>query len=743
MRLHSLFGMALTVPLMMAACGGDDGDGGGNHAGTGGRGGSGTSATGGSGGSVTTGGSGGSMSTGGSGGGRGGSGGTTAGLGGSSGEAGMPGGAGEPGEAGMAGMSGEAGGNGMTTFRVRIENHSDETSTPTPFSPGVWTVAAGSDTLFTEGTADWGDGLEELAEEGAPETLAGSLSSDDALYGSGVFDELSGSATTGKALPGEAFEFDVTASPDAPNLAFASMFGQSNNVFIGPDGDGIPLFDEQGDPLPERDVTDLVKLWDAGTERNQAPLMGPDQAPREASSGVGPEEATIAPFSDTTRALPTADAIVDVSVSEASGTYTFVVENVSGDRHALVTPISPVFFATHDDTWQLFEDGVAAPAALESLAEDGSPTALVAANSGASGVGTADAVTIRDGGTSAGPAPTGGSFTFSVMPDTGHPRVSFATMVGTTNDAFLALPPAGVALLDDNGDPRPAADVEADVRASLQVWDAGTEANEVPGIGKNQAPRQSATDTGPVDPNPVVRPYGDDTNDLAGAGLGGFAAVTVVNGSAENEFQVTVSDTADTTAFPGKVSPLVWAVHDDTATLFHSGGKASAGLEHLAEDGDPSTFVNELGAMSGVGSSGAVDTAVGASYPGPIAPGQSFSFTVTADATHRFLSLAAMVAPSNDTFMAFDPGGIELIDSIGDARSDSDLAYEITQALRAWDAGTEANQAGAAGPDQIGAQAAPNTGAAEGNGHVRVLADPVWTYPSGPRLFNVTVKPMQ
>jgi hypothetical protein len=47
--------------------------------------------------------------------------------------------------------------------------------------------------------------------------------------------------------------------------------------------------------------------------------------------------------------------------------------------------------------------------------------------------------------------------------------------------------------------------VSGDVSSQIDLWDAGTEANEEPGIGSNQAPRQPAPNTGPADPNNLVR----------------------------------------------------------------------------------------------------------------------------------------------------------------------------------------------------------------------------------------------
>jgi hypothetical protein len=144
---------------------------------------------------------------------------------------------------------------------------------------------------------------------------------------------------------------------------------------------------------------------------------------------------------------------------------------------------------------------------------------------------------------------------------------------------------------------------------------------------------------------------------------------------------------------------------------------------------------------NGVGSSGTVTTAMGASMPGPLEPGQRFMFTVTVDAAHRFFSLAAMLAPTNDTFLAFDPGGIALLDASGTPRSNTALAADVQTHLYAWDAGTEANQSGAGGPDQVGLQAAPNTGANEGSATVRTLDDPVWRYPGVTELVRVTITP--
>ena len=643
-----------------------------------------------------------------------------------SGGGGMAGSAMTGGAAGMAGSpvtggaAGMAGSPSTTTFLVDIENVSDTGALPTPFAPGAYAVHSSGDPIFTDGSADRGDGLEALAEDGSPGGLVSAVTADPAVSQAGAFDTPVGGSGPGPVFPGEAFEFTVEAEL-GDMLSFASMFGQSNDVFAGTPAAGIPLFDSDGTPVGG-DITGQLSLWDAGTERNEAPGMGPTQAPRQSGPNTGPAEGVVSERVDATRALPIPAAIVSVSVSESGGTYTVTLENISGSG-PLLTPISPVFHAVHGDSYGAFTAGETASAGLESLAEDGDPSVLVT-----------EAATAGADAESAGSSPIGPgeSISFTATPTSTNSRLSLAAMVGQTNDAFIATPPDGISLLDESEDPRRAADVEAELGARLETWDAGTEANEAPGIGPNQAPRQAAPNTGPADPDSMVRLYTDSTNDVDAANLANLVDVTVTNSSGLT-FDVTVSNTAGGTAFPLVLSPVAWAVHDDTVAAFVLGSPASAGLESLAEDGDSSTLLADVGALSGVSDSGSEGT-------GPIADGGAFSFQVTLSASNRFLSIWSMIGTSNDTFIALGPTGIELVDSSGDARSDADIASDVATLLTAYDAGTEANQAGGGGPDMAPLQAGPNTGASEGGGVVREVDD-VWAYPQITSLLRVVVTP--
>jgi hypothetical protein len=165
---------------------------------------------------------------------------------------------------------------------------------------------------------------------------------------------------------------------------------------------------------------------------------------------------------------------------------------------------------------------------------------------------------------------------------------------------------------------------------------------------------------------------------------------------------------------------------------------ATAGLQLLAEDGAPTAFMTELAAL------GIVDTA-GVEGTGPAAGGSGYIFAVTPTMAHRFFNIASMVVPSNDTFFALGETGVALLDAAGVPRSDADIATDVAAMLAAYEAGTEENQAGAAGPDMAGPglQLAGNTGASEGDGTVRALASPVWGYPSPSSVVRVTVAPVQ
>ena len=637
-----------------------------------------------------------------------------------------------------------------TTFTVRIENISGDTDLPGPFAPGVWAVNDASvHPFFDLDTPDRGDGLAGLAEDGAAGGLAAAVAGQTGIHSSGVFNTPAGASDPGPLFPGNAYEFEVTANP-GDYLSFASMLVQTNDIFVGPDANGIALFERNGRPR-SGDITDENPFWDAGSEMNEAPFLGPNQAPRQRAADTGPTEGGVSAFGNTTRSLPLPGHIIDVDISENNGEFTFTIHNISGNAGAIDTPVAPIFYATHNDQWSLFTTGEAASAGLEVLAEDGSPAGLVGEHNGATGTGMVGAqpITNERPGDPPGPSFTGESYTFSVTPTATYPYVTIAAMVVQTNDVFLAFGADGLKLLDADGNPRAIGDIHRDFNRTMAIWDAGTEANEVPGVGPNQAPRQAAGNTGPADPISGVRLYNDHTNDLDtdptddldGLAAGGFGTIVVTNGANPGEFDAVLTNTSDTTVYPGVLTPVAYAVHGSDVQLFTPGEAASEGLERLAEDGNFQPLVDALTGAAGVLSVGAQPVADGATDPGPIGPGGSYSFSFTADAINRYLSIASMMVPSNDTFFAFEPAGLRVMNADGSLRTNEDIAADIAGQRLAWDAGTERNQAGAAGPDQAPRQAGANTGADEGPATVRLLNDPVWDYPEPSDVVKITLTP--
>ena len=180
-------------------------------------------------------------------------------------------------------------------------------------APGVWAVHSVAEPLFTDGAADRGDGLEGLAEDGNAADLAAVLADQSGVAGSGVFNTPVGADGSGPAEPGASYEFTISARPGAW-LSFATMFVQSNDLFYAPDDTGIALWDADGNAL-DGDITSQILLWDAGTEVNQAPGIGPDQAPRQSGPNTGADEGGVVQVVDDGFSYPATGNVIRVTIS--------------------------------------------------------------------------------------------------------------------------------------------------------------------------------------------------------------------------------------------------------------------------------------------------------------------------------------------------------------------------------------------------------------------------------------------
>jgi hypothetical protein len=184
-------------------------------------------------------------------------------------------------------------------FTVRIENISspdgqvakDGTKWPFALSPGLWVLHEREVRLFREGNPAIG-GLEAQAETGNPGEIIKQLEArghnghnGELLHG--VFNTPVGGSEPAPILPGGAYEFSFTAKPGM-RLSVLTMFGQSNDWFYGPKRQGIDLF-TNGKPL-SGDITSEFMLFDAGTEVDEEPGVGPNQGARQKDINAGAPE---------------------------------------------------------------------------------------------------------------------------------------------------------------------------------------------------------------------------------------------------------------------------------------------------------------------------------------------------------------------------------------------------------------------------------------------------------------------
>ena len=179
------------------------------------------------------------------------------------------------------------------SFKVRIENVSspeglaaaDGTKYPFALSPGLFVLTNKKTDFFKTGKkAD--AALEAQAEDGNPEPLAKALLTKIGSVNMGIFNMPVGAGKAAPILPGEAYEFSFSAE-EGMRLDLIAMYGQSNDLFYAPAA-SIELF-PNGEALTG-DITEHLQLWDAGTEVNQAPGIGSEQAPRQKAANTGAAE---------------------------------------------------------------------------------------------------------------------------------------------------------------------------------------------------------------------------------------------------------------------------------------------------------------------------------------------------------------------------------------------------------------------------------------------------------------------
>jgi hypothetical protein len=208
---------------------------------------------------------------------------------------------------------------GVTKFTIRVENISkgevlklsNGKTAPFVSAPVLWVVHTGASPIFTGGQVDAGSGLEALAETGNPGPLVKSLTGAASVVAVGADDHPVGATAGGPITPGQGYEFEVAARP-GQFLSTAWMFGQSNDLFFSNERP-IALF--AGDKPVSGDMTAQLALWDAGTEVNEEPGLGPNQGPRQATPDAGVQEKNAIAHVHDAYTYPTIASVLRVTIT--------------------------------------------------------------------------------------------------------------------------------------------------------------------------------------------------------------------------------------------------------------------------------------------------------------------------------------------------------------------------------------------------------------------------------------------
>lgn len=179
--------------------------------------------------------------------------------------------------------------------------------------------------------------------------------------------------------------------------------------------------------------------------------------------------------------------------------------------------------------------------------------------------------------------------------------------------------------------------------------------------------------------------------------------------------QISVTNVAEDSDF--FLTPLWVGLHDGSFDSFQNNQAVSAGIELLAEEGNPSVLGDEFAAATGgTGTAGLITAAGG--FPGApvLDPGETGTIILDiGDATaSQFFSFASMVIPSNDAFIANQVATAYRIFEANGMFADPAVIEVLANEI--WDAGTEVNNAMGAAFSALGGAGVDENGVARRNG---------------------------
>lgn len=140
--------------------------------------------------------------------------------------------------------------------------------------------------------------------------------------------------------PGQEVSFSFYAAKGQA-FSFATMWGNSKDIFFAPENPGISLFDANGTPISNG--TAQVKIWDNGTIRNTDPQLVAANQPTVAENNRISE---IAGTDNMGFTFPAANQMMDIRFTYEARTseFTVTIKNIS-NRTNVPTAFSPGVWA--------------------------------------------------------------------------------------------------------------------------------------------------------------------------------------------------------------------------------------------------------------------------------------------------------------------------------------------------------------------------------------------------------------
>ena len=540
-----------------------------------------------------------------------------------------------------------------------------------PLTPAVVVVHDASTDLLPESAEDLA-GLEELAESGQPYALAASLRGV-----AGVKDSLT---LDPPPLPPDQEAIATISASLGDRVSVISMLACTNDAITI----GTLVVPEAGS-LP---AMSSGRVYDAGTEENfetaaTVPCLGGEGV----SDGDTPDgEGAIGHHSgiggkgdlnaDQHGWDGPAMQLFLTGVGEAAPAQLelgLTLRNLTSGQ-----PITPPVAVVHDPNVDVISyrepselDGI------DNLSEAGVHDDLVATLRARPGV-----VSVY-GLDSGGPIVPGGSFTTDMGGVEGA-SVSVVGMFACTNDAYIL----ATAPFEQGGS------VVAD------VFDSGAEDNDetaatVPCLGGGDAAISEGVGEGERAMHPGIQ-GGADLDPAVHGWTAETTAWLVLHeaGRETSELDVTVRNV--TGGQP--LTPAVVVVHDASTDLLPENAEELAGLEELAESGQPSALAASLRGVAGVKGSLTLD-------PPPLPPGEEAIATISASLGDR-VSVISMLACTNDAITI----GTLVVPEAG--------SLPAMSSGRVYDAGTEENSETAATVPCLGGEGVSSGDAPDGEGSI-------------------------